>query len=356
MREQNLVSYFFIGLFLFILYQLALILSPFFTAIFWAAILAFAFYPLYLKILGLFNLKTGQAALIATVFVVLIVVIPAAMFLVSLMKEAIELYQQVSNSIAAGKMVLFVEKVRQTMALEWIQNLLAKGIPFEETISDLLLRAARTVGTISTIQLTALTKNVLGWIFNLLVITFLLFFFFRDGSRMYDLLFQLIPMSDKNKKMLSLKVNDTFSAVIRGQFVTSIVQGTLTGLIFWWLALPLPFFFGFLTFLTSMIPVTGAATVWVPFTVYLFAIQDWKRAVILLLVGTLGISLSDNLLKPILIGGKTKLPVFLLFLGILGGLHLYGFTGLFVGPVVIALFFALLYIYQEEYRLDRSKN
>ena len=157
------------------------------------------------------------------------------------------------------------------------------------------------------------------------------------------------PMSKKNKTVLARKINETFSSVIRGQFTTCIVQGALAGFAFWILGLPLPFFFGFLTFLTSMIPLTGAATVWIPFTAYLFLTHQTGKGIALAIIGTFGISLSDNLLKPVLIGEKTKLPIFLLFLGILGSMKLYGFAGIFLGPVVLSLFFALAKIYREEY-------
>ena len=204
------------------------------------------------------------------------------------------------------------------------------------------------------VQLTAFTKNLFIWILNLFLIAFMLFFFFQDGRIIYEFLYKTIPMAKKNKELLTSKINETFSAVIRGQFVTSITQGLLTGLTFWFLGLPLPFFFGFLTFLTSMIPLTGAATVWVPFDLYLFLTQQTQKAVILLLIGAFVISLSDNLLKPVLIGEKTRLPILLLFLGILGGMKLYGFTGLFLGPVVLSLFFVLAKMFREEYREDSA--
>ena len=97
MKQEQLVSYFFIGLFLFILYQLVLIFSPFLTAISWAAILAFAFYPLYQKLQNSFRLRSTPAALLITLIVILVVVIPAATTLISLMKEAVELYYRLSS-------------------------------------------------------------------------------------------------------------------------------------------------------------------------------------------------------------------------------------------------------------------
>lgn len=350
MQREQFVSYFFIGLFVFILYQLALIISPFFTAIFLAAILAFAFYPLYTLALKIRRVRSWLAALLTTLVVVLIVVLPATFLLISLMQEAVELYQRVSRSISAGELDLLVTNIRQALSTEWVQKLWTKWGPVEQNVTETVLRAARSIGNTSALQLAALTRNVFGWIFNFLLITILLFFFFRDGKYLHDMVFQLLPLSEKTKKTLSSKMSETFAAVIRGQLVTSMVQAILTGLTFWFLGLPLPFFFGFVAFLASMIPITGAATVWIPTTIYLFATQEISKAVALLVIGTFGISLSDNILKPILIGEKTKLPIVLLFLGILGGLNLYGFTGLFIGPVVIALFFVLLDIYQKEYQ------
>ncbi|MBI4000015.1 MAG: AI-2E family transporter [Candidatus Omnitrophica bacterium] len=349
MKQEQIVSYFFVGCFLFILYQLVLIFSPFFAAISWAAILAFAFYPLHQRIARLPQMNHLTASLTTTLLVILIVVLPAAITLVSLMREALELYYQVSDYIRAGNLERLIEQIRQTATTEWAQKLWLMWNPYQKDMSDFILQGARGIGNFAAVQLTALTKNLVFWVLNLFFIAFLLFFFFRDGNKIYEYIYQMIPMAKKNKVVLSKKINETFSAVIRGQFVTCIVQGALAGFAFWILGLPLPFFFGFLTFLTSMIPLTGAATVWIPFTLYLFLTHQTEKGIALAIIGTFGISLSDNLLKPVLIGEKTKLPIFLLFLGILGSMKLYGFAGIFLGPVVLSLFFALAKIYREEY-------
>jgi predicted PurR-regulated permease PerM len=352
MKQEQIVSYFFLGFFLFVLYQIILIFSPFFAAISWAAILAFAFYPVYLKIQEVPRIHPMAAALAATLLVVLIVVIPAAFMIVSLMQESIELYARVSSYISTGSLERFVEEIRQAVKSEWFEQFLPFWDPIQKDVSNLILRTARGIGNAAAVQLAHLTKNLFVWIFNLFLIAFLLFFCFRDGKSMYEFIYQMIPMAKKNKNTLVSKVNETFSAVIRGQFLTCIIQGTLTGLTFWALGLPLPFLFGFLTFLTAMIPLTGAATIWVPFAIYLFATHQLPKAITLTVIGIFVISLSDNILKPLLIGGKTKLPMFLLFLGILGGMKLYGFTGIFLGPVLLSLFFALAKIYREEYHSE----
>ena len=350
MKREQIVSYFFVGLFIFILYQLFLIFSPFIHAGFWAAILAFAFYPLYQIVLKRTRNKATPAALISAFLIILLITPPLIMVLVSLVQEAADFYKQLSESVSQGGIDLFFARIKNSLSSEWQQKLWHYVEPYQQNMALATLSFVRRVGTLTAFKLVLITKNILLFAFNLFLIAFLLFFFLRDGERIYRFIYDLIPMEQKNKKVLSGKMNETFSAVIRGQIVTAIVQGTFTGITFWVLGLPVPLLVGFATFLSSMIPVTGAATIWGPFTIYLFLANETRKAIILLLVGTFVISLMDNLLKPFLIGEKTKLPIFLLFLGMLGGLKFYGLTGIFLGPVVLSLFFVLVKIYHEDYK------
>ncbi len=350
MQKEQIVSYFFVALFLFVLYQIILLFSPFFFAISWAAILAFAFYPVYQKLLKTTKMNSSLASFLVTCLVIVIVVLPAAMVLISLMQEAIDLYNNVSDYITSGKLEQFILQIREAARNEWTQQLWLKWDPLQKELTDTVLHTAKGLGNFAALQLATLTKNLLLWIINLIFITFLLFFFFRDGKSIYEFIYQLVPMAKKNKEVLGKKINETFAAVLRGQFVTCIVQGTLAGFTYWILAVPLPFFFAFLTFIASLIPVTGAATVWGPVVIYLFIRHEIAKAISLLLIGIFVISLSDNFLKPMLIREKTQLPVLLLFLGILGGVKVYGFIGLFLGPIILSLFFVLANIYREEYQ------
>ena len=347
-RDQIIAGFFFI-LFLFVLYQLFLIFSPFFKSVFWAGILAFVFYPLHKKLLKLTGNRSTVASVISTLLV-LIVVLPIAGFIIySIIVEGAKLYDLASETFTTANIKEFLNYLRN---LEPISKILDTVFKYEELQSNLtayLLGSAKFIGNYATGLLAEATKNVLIIFVHVLLVIFLIFFFFADGGKMVDYIKEVLPMERKHKNAVVDKISETLSAVIRGQFMTAFIQGGVAGFMFWILGLPIPLFFGFMTFLSAMIPVTGAATVWVPFVIYLLSIKAYTKAVILLIVGTFIISLIDNILKPYLIGSKTKLPIILLFFGILGGLHLYGFTGIFMGPVILALFFALVKIYQMEY-------
>ena len=179
--------------------------------------------------------------------------------------------------------------------------------------------------------------------------SFLTFVFFKHGERIYNFIFEIAPFEKETKKALFKQIHETFVAVIRGQLLTSVTQAAVAGIMFTALGVPIPLFFTFLIFLTSLIPILGAASVWFPIAVYLLVMQLYGKAIILFVAGFFGISLLDNIMKPAIIGERTKLPYFLLFFGIMGGMKFYGLMGIFLAPVVLSIFFALIKIYREKY-------
>jgi len=135
-----------------------------------------------------------------------------------------------------------------------------------------------------------------------------------------------------------------------------LAQGVLTWVALWSLGLPYTAFLGVVAGFLSLIPFVGAAGVWIPCTIYLAASGDLVRAIILLVYGSLVISMVDNVLRPLLIGGQTRLPTLFLFFGILGGVQTYGVLGIFLGPVLLAIVLAFIRIYQEQFSTVEVKS
>jgi predicted PurR-regulated permease PerM len=289
------------------------------------------------------------AALIMTAAIFLIVLPPLVLLLINVTAQAIELYQQASLFVREGGLERLIEQIRALGVVQKIETHVFQWEPLKQGATDWLLRSTRAVGDFAAGQAGNITKNVFFVSLNVVMMTFLLFVFLKDGKKIYEFIYQIAPLEEKNKKSIFRQINDTFSAVIRGQLLTSFTQAIVAGVVFWALGLPLPVFFAAVTFLAALIPVAGASTVWIPLVIYLLTQHDQIRALILFLFGALVISLIDNVMKPALIGEKTKLPYFMLFFGILGGIKLYGLMGIFIAPVVLSLFFAVVKIYQEKY-------
>ena len=349
MTRDQFISLFFIALFGLVVYQICLIFSPFLRAIFWSGTLAFAFYPLHLKLKNALQPHSTLPAILMTAGIFLIVVPPVAFIMMNLIEQAVGLYQSTSTFVREGGLEKLIEQIRSLRIIQRIETHVFQWEPLKQTATSWLLSGTRSIGNIAAVQAQTLTKNFFLVGLNTFLMTVLLFVFLKDGEKIYRFIYDITPLENKTKKALFNQVNETFAAVIRGQLLTSFVQAALAGFIFTVLDLPAPILFAVVTFLVTMIPVVGAVTIWLPFVVYLVTLHGYVKAVILFLFGTFVISLVDNILKPALIGEKTKLPYFMLFFGILGGLKVYGLMGIFVAPVILSLFFSLITIYREKY-------
>jgi predicted PurR-regulated permease PerM len=177
-----------------------------------------------------------------------------------------------------------------------------------------------------------------------------LFFFFRDGERMSDRMRELLPMAPAHKQVIFTRLYATLTAVVQGMVLTAVAQGTLAGVGYWLIAdLPFALFLAFLTGLASFVPLAGPAIIWGGVAIYLVAVGETGRAIGMALWGGLLVSTADNFIKTLVIGGRARLPTFLLLFALLGGLKVYGFLGVFLAPVILAILLAFTEIYRELY-------
>jgi predicted PurR-regulated permease PerM len=352
MNRKQLVSLFFIALLLTILFSVFAILSPFLGPICWGIIISFAFYPIYGKLLKTTKNSGFSAGLLTFLLILALTPLLAMVFLLGI-RETVHLYEGLTGFIKSGQAEVWYEKIRQMPVFRHIDSMhLSPWESLGNQVNEWVLASAGSLGNFVLKHLTMITKNVIQAFFNFFLTFFLVFFFFRDGERIYRFIYELTPLDEDNKKEIFGQVSETFSATLRGQLFTALAQATLLGIVFWVLKLPLPIFFAGFAFLASLIPVLGVASVWVPFAAWLLLTGEMGRGAALLVLGTVVISGIDNVLKPLLIGQKTKLPYSLLFLGILGGIQVYGFLGIFVAPAILSLFFVLIRIYRDRFSND----
>ncbi|MBI3314037.1 MAG: AI-2E family transporter [Candidatus Omnitrophica bacterium] len=349
MTKDQFIASCFIALLVFVVYQIFQIFAPFVQSIFWAAILAFAFYPVYEYLEKKLKWNDALTAIITTALIFLMIVPPLVLLIISISSQAIDLYQSISNYIRDGHLEKTVDQIHTWAVVQKIETDVFQWEPFKQSTTEWILTSAKNIVNSTAAQVGVITKNIFLVILNISMTVFLIFIFLKDGKQIYAFIYQIAPLEERNKKYIFRQINDTCAAVIRGQLLTSLTQATVAGFLFWILGVPAPVFFAGATFIATLIPVIGAATIWVPVAAYLFTLNQHTQAIVLVVLGLLVISLIDNVMKPMLIGEKTKLPYFLLFFGILGGLQLYGFMGVFLAPVVLSIFFALTKIYQEKY-------
>jgi predicted PurR-regulated permease PerM len=349
-REQLFAAFFF-AVFGFLLYQFGLLLAPFFAPLVWAAILALTFAPLTTWLTHRLRGSRTVAATVLVLLVVAVVVLPAIHLGASAVRQTTAAYARVQQMAASGELADVVDRVRASRPGQLWQRMTAP-LPGEIHLDPaaLIVAATNWMSQHAVDQVTALAKNALRTVMSFSLMLVALFFFFRDGERMAEGVAELLPMTPDHKAEVLQRLSTTLTAVVQGMVVTAVAQGTLAGIGYALITdIPFVLFLACLTGLGSFLPLAGPALVWGGVALYLAAIGERGQAIGLALWGFFLVSLADNLLKPLFIGGQARLPTFLLLFALLGGVTVYGFLGVFLAPVMLALLLSFIEIYRDLY-------
>ena len=334
-----------VGLLAYLLFR---IYEPFFTPIYWAFLLAFMLFPLNAFLRRRLRGRRTLAAGLLTAAVTLGVAIPVAIGMVAFARQAVELGHRVAaiaQQYEIGGPDDLVKLPVVGGAMEWLKS----RLHLQHTeLRALLSRASQQAVQFLLRHSGNVVFGALGILGDLTLTLFVLFFFFRDGDRMAARLIRLIPLDARRKDRLDRHLQSVTRAVVFGTVVTAAVQGTLLGIGFWITGVPSSLVFGVLAAVASFVPLVGTALVWVPAVLYLFAQGVAWKWIFLAAWSAVVVGSADNLLRPLLVSGKSKVGTLTVFFGGLGGLAAFGFIGLFLGPVILALVLSLLEFAEED--------
>jgi predicted PurR-regulated permease PerM len=312
-------------------YKLA---QPFLPALAWALALAVVAHPLHEWIARRTNRANVEAA-VAVAVVAVVLIAPTVFVARRLGREAVAGAQTIKSGIDEGRWrSRLMSNGRLAPLVTWIEE----QAEFREEIQQATSNVSAYIASFVAGSIRALTE--------LFITLFALFFFFRDRRVILGALRSLVPLSNAETDEVYARVGDTIYATVYGTLVVAIVQGALGGLMFWWLGLPSPLLWGTIMALLAIVPVLGAFVVWVPAAIFLALHGNWGKAIILTAWGGIFIALIDNLLYPVLVGKRLRLHTLPVFFAIVGGIFLFGGSGLILGPVVLAITMALIDIWR----------
>jgi len=316
-----------------------LIIRPFIVSLLSAAVLAYIFYPVYLLFMKapIFKKRSKELSAILTCVIVISVVLLPVIILSNLVISEIKggyIYLQdylSAPQISFGALTPLVTKV-----LKYLPQ-------FKSVIYD---AANQLIGVLQYYLV-----NIPNLVVNIVIIIFSTYYFLKHGKDLHKYFSELIPLPHKRFNQILRRFDDLSRGMIVGQLLVGVIQGVLAWIAFLLLGVPNPLLLGFLTVFISIIPLLGAAIVWVPVVIYLGVIGsttgEYWRAFVLLLYGSLVISTIDNVLKPKIVGSQAKIHPLIILIGVLGGLQLFGIPGILIGPIILAIFDLGIEIYKE---------
>ena len=300
---------------------------------FWAIVFAILFYRRYELISERMPNKPNLAAALTLIFIIVIVIIPFLLVGFMVIDEAGDIYQKFNESDISIEQQ--VEDLQEIIPVD--NSFFQKyGLNVEEIkrrVSEIVANGTQIIAG----RLVSITQNIFGFLINFSMMIYILFFFLRDGKRLVQELVWVLPIGDEKEWTLLKRFERVTRATVKGSLVVAIAQGTLGGILFYFVGIPAAFLWGVIMTIASLLPV-GSALIWGPWAAVFLYQGETAKGIILLIVGAGFIGLIDNLLRPRLVGQDTKLPDYLVLLSTLGGLTWFGISGFVIGPIIAALF------------------
>ena len=344
-KDRNIPFFVILGLVTILFLYL---LKPFFFPIFWAAVIAGVFRPLYSRINRKLN-RPNLSTAILFFLIALIILLPAGIVGTLAFNESLRLYAALAPD--TRHMDQNFQHLINTIAGNSIARLfhINKALLIAKTTE-----VAQGITSYIFVHLKDLTQNTLGLLVKFAIMLYTLFFFVRDGDRFLRMAMKVLPLGLGREKFLYERFIVTARSTLKVTLIIGGIQGALGGIVFWVTDVEGALIWGLLMILMAIVPVVGCSIIWAPAGILMLMTGHIWEGILILAVGFLVISTVDNLLRPILIGKDVEMHPLLIFLSTLGGIILFGFSGFVIGPVVTSLLIALWEMYEEFYRKEKT--
>ena len=355
-KQQDYSKYFFILFVILMITLVFVVIRPFIGALLASIILSYLFFPLY-KWLKSKVKNENLSALIVSFVVILLLILPLFFVLNTLTKEAYVTYLISKQKIA--EVGGFLQNCNEdTSPFCWFFHYI--GDFFSDPKVKYHLQNSVEKATSYIIDSASdLVFSIPKFVLNFFIIIFTMFYLFKDGPKAFKDLRKLLPLRDIYKKHLFEKFGKVTFAIIYGYVVVAIVQGIFGGIGFLNFGIPSPLIWGIIMAFAALIPFIGTGIIWIPAAlIKLFnGILSGNNAeiiggILFILYGMIIISGIDNVIRPKIIGDKAKVHPVLILVGVLGGLYLFGFIGVIVGPLILTLFATFV----KAYEIDKLRN
>jgi predicted PurR-regulated permease PerM len=330
-RFSQLVFY---ALIVLIGYLTYLVISPFLAPLAWATVFAVMLYRVHLTLSP--RIGPGRSALAATLMTAVLIVAPAVMLVSVIAREIPQVidYVQRMSLTAPDRIERIWEVIRRR-----------SPTPLPEDPTFLVREGVQRVVAFLAPHAGAVVADLFATLGSLFVMLFAMFFLLRDGHTLARQVRDLLPLPEAARDRLMTDTRDLVVASVGAGLLVAAAQGAIGGVVFWVLGIDAPVIWGVVMAVCSLIPLVGAALVWVPTALWLLMSGEIGRGIILVIVGVFGISLVDNILRPLLLAGRTTASGLVVLLGLLGGAAAFGFIGLILGPIVLVTAGSLLRVF-----------
>lgn len=343
MTDPKLSRYFFIALLLGTAVVFFRMLQVFFVPVLLAAVFATLFYPMYLWFLRACRGKKTLASLFCCLALLLLLIVPLYVVADLVSHEAIDFYK--STQAHLGDISQQIQgPLGRLRDLPLVHDLRLDQIDWRAALKD----AASSAGSFAATVINTTSRGTIEVVVLLFTTLFTMFYFFRDGRDLLRRVRSLIPLDREHQKAIAARFSTVARATVKGTLVIALVQGSLSGLTLWMFGIHSPILWGVVATFLAVLPLIGSWLVLYPAAIYQILTGHLWQGIGILLMTVIVIVNIDNVIRPRLVGQEAGMHDLMVFFSTLGGISMFGPMGFIVGPLVAALFLALLDIYSAE--------
>lgn len=340
-----------------LLYAAFRIIWPFMTAILLGAILVILTFGIFRRLRERMKGSSNRAAWTMLVGTTFVLVIPALILVLLLVQQA----DVVVDKLRSGEAQATVKRIDVQPYLQWIKRVAPNFDTKSLSPERLVLPAMQQIPGWVARNGGAVVGGLAGMLLGFALVLLSMYFFYTEGESILLQLSLLSPLPARYDREFMERFKDVIDATFRGQVFTGLAQGATTGIGLAIAQVPGAGFWGAVSALLSLIPMVGAAAVWVPASIFLaisasMGTRPWWPAIFLIIWGLIPVSLIDNVVRPWAMSGKAQLPAIPLLFAVLGGLQAFGFVGLVIGPLVFSLLMAIIDIYKRSFSTKPSST
>ena len=337
LNENHILELVFLALVVVLSIAFVRLMQPFILSAFVAVVLANVFRRPYRALRKKLK-RRGLAAGIATLMVLVVVAVPVSIVVMLVSSEVAELVSLIQNDWGQIRSMIALDEASRWLAQTPLgQVLFAEGI--DQADIELAVRnAASNAGDV----LLRITQNgfanLAAALFNFFIVLLLVFFLFIEGSGWMRRAYATIPISNQTLDEIVAETFATTSATLVSTLLIGVMEGALAALLFVSFGLPSPALWGTITVVLSMIPLVGSNLIIIPAGSLTLLSGRIAAGIVIVLVGAVGVAITQNVIKPKLLGDRSGLNPALALLATLGGIAWLGLIGFLVGPVLASLF------------------
>jgi predicted PurR-regulated permease PerM len=336
-----------------VLYFVGRILKPFFPALAWAAILATVFYPVY-EWIQRFLHRRELASAACCVLLTVAIILPVISLLFLMASESVKAYKSLEGVVGSG-VPAKIAAIHNSSAYQHLEDYLqGLGLP-EPDLGATAMRAVQAASRFLVEHSAAVVSGFMNFIVQLFVMLFGLYYLFLRGPQLLRDLRNLIPFRPEYEEQIMQKFTGVVHATFTGSLAVALVQGALGGLGFMVFGISSPLLWGATMALMSLLPVVGTAVIWGPVVIFYLVAGSAVKGLLMLVVFGIAVGSVDNILKPLLIQRGMEIHTFWVFVSVIGGLAVFGFLGLVLGPFLFTILIFLLEIFKVEFGSEPAK-